>query len=856
MTSLADDALAQALADRYDLEREIGRGGMATVYLAHDRKHGRRVAIKVLNRELATPFGADRFLREVHLVAQLQHPHIIPLFDSGQAAGLLYFVMPFVEGESLRELLRREGTLTLERSVRLLRQIADALDYAHARGVVHRDLKPDNVLLVGGQATLADFGIARAMDGSERDSLTLAGIRLGTPLYMSPEQAAGDPGIDARSDIYSLGCVCYEMLAGRPPFGGATNMAVLSQHIATAPPPLTGARETLPDGVSDAVARALAKDPGSRFERADTLVAALEDALSRQRAPSVTDARLRALEQRRVARQAVLVLDFANIAGAADADWLATGIAESIRSDLARIADVRIVPLDPGARRRAQEAPPGQTIDSENALAIGQSAGAQWVVWGGFQKLGPNVRLIASVGDVSQRRTFPVEKVDGPIDSILQLQDRVVTAVAGVLQIQLTSAERERIHRPETTRLTAYEHYARGFRAYLQFGKESAKIAERHYRAAVEADPDYAAAYAGLGALHIPMYIASGSRDVLEDGTRFLERAIALDPGLAESYGWLTYMLVRQHRFGDAERAARRAIELEPESFTSWYMLGLARAAGALTTYRLADLARAVPPLLRTVSIRPEHHAAYQVLGSLYLVRGTYGHAVATIDAALRRELTEPTLRFIGARVERAVLHLGVGEVDQATALLDRALERYDGSDHVYAEAMTAHTRWARGRVAELAGDDQLALDEYRRAREIAEANPHRISIGAHWVKSSARSAGVLHRLGRDGEARRMLGEAQRVFATRERFVWTWFVGASDADVLYELAASHAAMGRDAEAVELLKRAADAGWADQTRLRHDPAFTTLRDSTEVIRICSDAAGRVELPPPVGAGGLA
>jgi eukaryotic-like serine/threonine-protein kinase len=246
MASLAYDTLSHALTDRYDLVREIGRGGMATVYLAADRKHDRRVAIKVLPPELATPFGADRFLREVRLIARLQHPHILPLYDSGDAGGHLYFVMPYVEGESLRDRLTARTALPLEEAARIVRQVADALDYAHGRGVVHRDLKPENVLLLHGQALLADFGIAHVAAGAGSDALTEIGVTLGTPKYMSPEQAAADPTIDGRSDVYSLGCVTFEMLAGAPPFPGPSAGAYMRQHLTVEPPPLVGHAASLP----------------------------------------------------------------------------------------------------------------------------------------------------------------------------------------------------------------------------------------------------------------------------------------------------------------------------------------------------------------------------------------------------------------------------------------------------------------------------------------------------------------------------------------------------------------------------------------------------------------------------------
>jgi len=281
MTS-ATDQLAAALAGRYRLERELGAGGMATVYLAEDLKHHRRVAVKVLRPELAASLGTDRFLREIEIAAQLAHPHILPLFDSGAAPGeggaptLLYYVMPYLEGESLRERLRREPRLTLEESLRLAAEVGDALAFAHARGLVHRDIKPENILLQGGHAVVADFGIARALNAAGTgEQLTQTGFAIGTPAYMSPEQAAGDPGVDARSDIYSLACVLYEMLGGAPPFHGSTPQSMLGRRLTEPAPSLKSLGVAVPAGVDQALARALARNADERFASAGEFVSAL-----------------------------------------------------------------------------------------------------------------------------------------------------------------------------------------------------------------------------------------------------------------------------------------------------------------------------------------------------------------------------------------------------------------------------------------------------------------------------------------------------------------------------------------------------------------------------------------------------
>jgi serine/threonine-protein kinase len=561
---------APALADEYELRRELGAGGMATVWLALDRRHEREVAIKVMHPELAASVGADRFLREIRLVARLQHPHILPLFDSGRGAGgVLWFAMPLVDGESLRGRLQREGALAFDDAVRLVRQLADALDYAHARGVVHRDLKPENVLLAGAHALLADFGVARGPDADggdgAPDALTSVGMTLGTPTYMSPEQALADRALDGRSDVYSLGCVCYEAIAGQAPFAGANAYAIIRQHLASPPPPLRAARGTLPAGAEAAVVRALAKDPDDRFATAGAFAEALERAAADARQPSRADAGLRVTERQQAARTRVLVLEFANIARAADADWLSTGIAETVAADLGKIAGVQVVGQDTTSRRRIESAVAGRTVDPEVAAEVGGTVGARWVVWGAFQKAGPRVRITPHYLDTAGAgASVGGEKIDGLMDDIFELQDRIVTGLARAMRIELTSSEVAGIARPETADLGAYEHYARGYRAYLEFGKASAEAGSEHFRAAIALDPDYALAHAGLGVIQMPRYIASGDPAVLAEGVRHLERAVALDPSIGEAYALLAYMHFRRAASTRRSASPARASSASP----------------------------------------------------------------------------------------------------------------------------------------------------------------------------------------------------------------------------------------------------------------------------------------------------
>ncbi|MEQ1691038.1 MAG: serine/threonine-protein kinase, partial [Gemmatimonas sp.] len=272
------DRLTAALSDRYRLDRELGQGGMATVYLAHDIKHDREVAIKVLHPDLGAALGGERFLTEIRTTARLQHPHILPLLDSGDADGLLYYVMPLVTGETLRARLERERLLPIDDAVRIAREVASALDYAHRHSVIHRDIKPENILLHDGSALVADFGIALAVQTAGGQRMTQTGLSLGTPQYMSPEQAMGERTIDARSDLYALGAVTYEMLVGDPPFTGSTVQAIVAKVLTERPSSPTAVRDTIPRHIEASVLKALAKLPADRFATAAEFAHALQHA--------------------------------------------------------------------------------------------------------------------------------------------------------------------------------------------------------------------------------------------------------------------------------------------------------------------------------------------------------------------------------------------------------------------------------------------------------------------------------------------------------------------------------------------------------------------------------------------------
>jgi TolB-like protein/tRNA A-37 threonylcarbamoyl transferase component Bud32 len=321
------DRVRAAFADTYAVEREVGQGGMATVYLAHDLKHNRQVALKVLRSELAAAMGADRFSREIEIVAQLAHPHILPLHDSGEAGGFLFYVMPFVEGESLRQKLERDGMLPVGDAVRILREVADALAYAHERGVVHRDIKPDNVMLSGRHAIVTDFGVAKAVSDAGAGKLTTVGVALGTPAYMSPEQAMGETNLDHRSDIYGLGALAYEMLTGEPPFEGRSPQGTLTAHVMEAPEDVAKKRAHLPPLLGQLVMRCLEKERADRWQTAEEMLPVLEMAATPSRGLTPTETRpIRVARpaKRRSRRMLLSALTAAVVTVAGVAGWLAT----------------------------------------------------------------------------------------------------------------------------------------------------------------------------------------------------------------------------------------------------------------------------------------------------------------------------------------------------------------------------------------------------------------------------------------------------------------------------------------------------------------------------------------------------
>jgi serine/threonine-protein kinase len=432
-------AFGATLTDRYRIERELGTGGMAVVYLAHDVRHDRHVALKVLRDEVGAALGPERFLQEIRTTARLQHPHILPLLDSGEADGRLFYVMPYVAGETLRERLEREHTIPIPEVARLTSQLAAALESAHRRGVIHRDIKPENILLTEGLPLLADFGIALAVQHAGGDRLTTVGVSLGTPAYMSPEQVVATREIDGRTDLYSLACIVFEAIAGRPPYRGATPFATMAEHVSAAIPPLTSPAAPVPPALANAVRRALAKDPGDRFATVSAFADAVTAAVAASRsAGSSTN------------EKSIVVLPFDNLSADPNDAYLAGGLTEELTADLARVGALRVT------ARNSAVAAKERTRDVRE---IAKLLGTRYVLEGSVRRAGNALRITAQLIDGETDAHLWSEKYGGTMDDVFAMQERISRMIVDALAVTLSATERSDLEARPIANLEAYQLY-------------------------------------------------------------------------------------------------------------------------------------------------------------------------------------------------------------------------------------------------------------------------------------------------------------------------------------------------------------------------------------------------------------
>ena len=573
MTQLLDQ-LQQVLGDRYILERELGHGGMAFVYLARDRRYERPVAIKVLDPDIATAVGAERFLREVRITAQLQHTNIVPLLDSGEARGLLYAVMPYVEGESLRQRLMAQGRLPTAEAVSIALEVADALDYAHRRGVVHRDIKPENILISTGHAVVADFGVARAIGLAGGATLTGVGFPIGTAAYMSPEQATASGPVDGRSDIYSLGCVLYEMLAGRMAFAGPTLKSVLTQQLTADPPLVHITRPDVPQEVIAVVRRCLMKQSEERYQSAGEVSEALRASLAGlprlstpvpQPSADVGDERRGGLfsgagkwlvpaavaailalaatfwwGDRTPAEPppptgpytaSVAVLPFDNLNGDAEDAYFSEGITEEIIGQLAQVESLKVI------SRTSVMALKGTPLTLRQ---IADTLGVRHIVEGSVRRQGSRVRVTAQLIEATSDAHLWAGSFEGNLADSFRVQEEIARKVSGQL---LSSIRGMRPMAPAAmaTQSAAFDALLRGRYLLQRRTPDAIDGALRAFRDAVKADSGYAPAYAGLSSAYL-LYVAYGYPGPITPYAAAVraqvlaDRAVVLDYNLADGH--------------------------------------------------------------------------------------------------------------------------------------------------------------------------------------------------------------------------------------------------------------------------------------------------------------------------------
>lgn len=580
-----------ALDQRYAIEREIGSGGMAVVYLATDRKHDRQVAVKVLRPELVVSLGADRFLNEIQIAARLNHPHILPAFDSGNVDGVLFYVMPFVDGESLRERLSREERLPVEDALRIAREVADGLEYAHGIGVVHRDIKPGNILLSDEHAVIADFGVAHAVSVAGNPRITEGGLAVGTPEYMSPEQAVGEPP-DARGDVYALGCMLYEMLAGTPPYTGPTAMAVLAKKAVAPLPSIRAVRPEVPVGLEQVLANALANAPAERYASAAELSVALEPAHLAAPAPPALS---------------IAVLPFQNLSASADSDYLGDGIAEEIINALARIRALRV------ASRTSAFAFKGTQQDIRH---IGGQLGVASVLEGSVQRADDRLRVTAQLIDVASGYHRWTARYDRDMADVFAIQDEIAHSIVRALQVVLTDRERRTVFKAPVCDVRAYEYYLQGRQYFHQAREKSLQFARQTFSKAIELDPQFALAYAGLAetcSLYHLYYPLSDTNLAMADEASL--KALELDPQLPEAHAARAFTLFQMKRIDEAEPEFQMAIQLDPQLFEGRYYLGRAR-------FQQGRFDEAAQLFEEAAQVREDYQARYFAAQSIEAMNG------------------------------------------------------------------------------------------------------------------------------------------------------------------------------------------------------------------------------------------
>jgi TolB-like protein/tetratricopeptide (TPR) repeat protein/tRNA A-37 threonylcarbamoyl transferase component Bud32 len=757
------DQLQRTLGDAYTIERELGGGGMSHVFVAEERALGRKVVVKILPPEAAAQVSIERFKREIMLAARLQHPHIVPLLTAGDSAGVPYFTMPFIEGESLRARLIQRGELPVSDAVRVLREIASALAYAHERGIIHRDIKPDNVLLSGGSAMVTDFGVAKALSAStiaEAGHVTSLGVALGTPAYMSPEQATADPAVDHRADIYSFGVLAYELLTGQPPFAGRTPQNVLAAQVAESPEPIGKRRSSLPPALSALVMRCLEKRPADRPQRAADIVHAL-DALTTPgggmqptaasspiaaRMPRVAGSRqmlvgaavllmiaLGVTLARRgggsgLVTRSVAVLPFENRSGDTTYDYFAEGMSDELRSDLTNSRGLVVKGRGSSIRFR------GHDVDVHDAgmkLAVGA------VVTGSVNRSGQRLHVTAELVNVADGNALWSRTYDARIADGAAVQDSLTRAITTELKVSLTPARADTVGHGGSRGTTNVEAYDLFMRATYAGDRSDFVHAIEFLNAAVTKDPNFARAYAHLVVLYALQPITGfGSRDsALVLARRSLARAIALDSTLLDVYVAKSWIQHVEWKFADAEETLTRAIAANPGNVDLHIDRGAALGHLGRVDAALAEVRRAkeLDPLdvlslgivQYTLYVMRDYRAAiretpgilelsagesaitvYQTLGTAYLFAGEPDSAIAAFEKGVH---LDPKL--YGGRMFLVLGYAAAGRWKEAREQRT-LLERETGGNSVNLQRAVVH---------EVFGQMDSAMVDLERAADAKE---------------------------------------------------------------------------------------------------------------------------------------
>jgi len=637
------ERLRNALAGRYAVERELGRGGMATVYLADDLKHHRKVAIKVLRPELGALLGPDRFAREIRIAASLNHPHILPLYDSGEVAvegaSLLYYVMPYVRGESLRHRLVRERQLPVDEAIGLIRQVAAALDHAHALGLVHRDIKPENIMIHEGEAMVADFGIALADSAAAGERLTGTGLMVGTPEYMSPEQAAGERALDARSDVYSLACVLYELLAGEQPYTGASAQMVIAKRFTDPVPRVRRLRPAVPPAVEQALLTALARVPADRFGSAGAFAAALTAPGTGERRPA-----------------SVAVLPFLNLSADPENEFFADGVTEDVIAQLSKIRALKVTSRASAMTFKKRE---------QSLRQIGATLQVATLLDGSVRRAGDRVRIVAQLIDADSDQQVWTETYDRKLTDIFAIQTDVALQIAAALEAQLSAEEKTRIRKEPTKDVDAYQEYLLGSHCLVRWTQEGVDQGLKHLEQAIARDPNYALAYATIAHAYTNVGLGVAGSLPAEEAFRRAKAAVAqaleLDDGLAEAHAMLGQLkFVCDYDWAGAEAELKRALELNPNSGDTYDVYGLMLSA-------LERYDEAIEAQRRAHELDPIHHR--MDIATTYLRAGRYDEALTAVSRVL-----ELDPHFALAHATLAWVHLLSGRQDQGLAALERAL--------------------------------------------------------------------------------------------------------------------------------------------------------------------------------------